>query len=155
MSKNKHIAFSIEYPNLRGSLVTDIEVFSGNKQIKKKYIAIWDTGATHSVITQRVYDELALFEIDTIPVSGVNSHKIVPVALVNIVLPNKLMVLDHRVTVCELSGIDLLIGMDIIALGDFSISNYEGKTVFSFAIPPFPNRTNLYDKAVKVNGHTK
>ena len=32
-------------------------------------------------------------------------------------------------------GIDVLIGMDIISLGDFAISNYESKTQFSFRIP--------------------
>lgn len=32
-------------------------------------------------------------------------------------------------------GIDILIGMDIIKLGDFAISNYKGQTQFSFRIP--------------------
>jgi hypothetical protein len=32
-------------------------------------------------------------------------------------------------------GIDVLIGMDIISLGDFAISNFDGKTQFSFRIP--------------------
>lgn len=32
-------------------------------------------------------------------------------------------------------GIDVLIGMDIISNGDFAISNYEGRTQFSFRIP--------------------
>jgi hypothetical protein len=54
--------------------------------------------------------------------------------------------------VCDLIGeIDLLIGMDIILLGDFSISNCGGKTLFSFAIPPFENKTDLYEKALAVN----
>lgn len=32
-------------------------------------------------------------------------------------------------------GIDVLIGMDVISKGDFAISNYNGKTQFSFRIP--------------------
>ena len=32
-------------------------------------------------------------------------------------------------------GIDCLLGMDIISLGDFSITNFEGKTWLSFRIP--------------------
>lgn len=32
-------------------------------------------------------------------------------------------------------GIDVLIGMDIISLGNFSVSNYNGKTQFTFGIP--------------------
>ena len=30
---------------------------------------------------------------------------------------------------------DFLIGMDIITLGDFSVTNFEGKTTFSFRYP--------------------
>lgn len=32
-------------------------------------------------------------------------------------------------------GIDVLIGMDVISKNDFAISNYNGKTQFSFRIP--------------------
>ncbi len=32
-------------------------------------------------------------------------------------------------------GMDILIGMDIITLGDFAITNYNNKTVFSFRFP--------------------
>jgi len=41
--------------------------------------------------------------------------------------------------------------MDIIQLGDFSISNGEGKTLFTFAMPPFESKTDLYEKALGVN----
>lgn len=39
------------------------------------------------------------------------------------------------VSEAELNGFDVLIGMDIITLGDCSITNVNGKTVFSFRIP--------------------
>lgn len=32
-------------------------------------------------------------------------------------------------------GFDVLIGMDIISQGDFCVSNYRGRTVFTFRIP--------------------
>jgi hypothetical protein len=41
----------------------------------------------------------------------------------------------------------MLIGMDIIGLGDFSISNGENSTLFSFAVPPFTNKVDLLEKA--------
>jgi hypothetical protein len=37
--------------------------------------------------------------------------------------------------------------MDIIGLGDFSISNGENSTLFSFAVPPFTNKIDLVEKA--------
>ena len=46
----------------------------------------------------------------------------------------------------------MLIGMDIIRLGDFSISNGAGKTLFTFAMPPFDDKIDLYEKAISVNG---
>ena len=35
----------------------------------------------------------------------------------------------------KLHGFDALIGMNIIAQGDFAVSNYKGITVFSFRMP--------------------
>jgi uncharacterized protein YecA (UPF0149 family) len=34
-----------------------------------------------------------------------------------------------------LDGIDVLIGMDIITLGDFSVTNFQGNTCMSFRVP--------------------
>jgi len=34
-----------------------------------------------------------------------------------------------------LGGIDVLIGMDILGLGDFAVTHQDGKTVFSFCVP--------------------
>jgi hypothetical protein len=57
------------------------------------------------------------------------------VYLVNIVLPTGSAFANIRVTRGELAGADALIGMDIITLGDFSITNQSGITVFSFRMP--------------------
>ena len=40
-----------------------------------------------------------------------------------------------QVSEAVLNGFDVLIGMDIITLGDFSITNVGGKTIFSFRVP--------------------
>ena len=42
---------------------------------------------------------------------------------------------------------EILIGMDIITLGDFAICNTGEKTSISFAVPPFPNRIDFTGKA--------
>ena len=44
------------------------------------------------------------------------------------------------------SNADMLIGMDIIRMGDFAVCNADGKTSFSFAVPPFPDRIDLAEK---------
>jgi len=41
-----------------------------------------------------------------------------------------------KVTDGDLSpNVDVLIGMDIIGLGDFAVTNKDGKTVFSYRMP--------------------
>lgn len=61
-----------------------------------------------------------------------------------------------RGAVCIIGGdADILIGMDIIKFGDFAISNGGGQTLFSFAIPPFENKTDLLEKANKTNINNK
>ncbi len=57
--------------------------------------------------------------------------------IVDVVLPNGLRVTDVTVTgATALSGgCEVLIGMDIITLGDLSITHYKGSTCMSFRIP--------------------
>jgi hypothetical protein len=56
--------------------------------------------------------------------------------LVNIALPNKVNFKNVDVTLGKLpQGTDVLIGMDIINSGDFSVTNFNGQTVFSFRYP--------------------
>jgi len=56
---------------------------------------------------------------------------------VDIGLPNKVII--QSVIAIEVDGLsidcDALIGMDIITLGDFSITNHKGKTCMSFRVP--------------------
>jgi len=46
---------------------------------------------------------------------------------------------------------EILIGMDIISMGDFAICNTDDKTSFSFAVPSLPDRINLADKVEAIN----
>jgi hypothetical protein len=151
-----HFAFRYEYQALPNQLISEVEVISLDDPSRRNvYKGVWDTGATLTMITPKIFIELKLSAIDTAIVRGVNSLTRVPVALINIILPNKIIVNNVRVSVSEIQGVDMLIGMDIIQAGDFSISNLDGKTIFTFAIPPFQNRTDLYEKALAVNKRTK
>ncbi len=64
--------------------------------------------------------------------------------LLNISLPNGVMVGQIRATEIRLIPDDntsderqpqLLIGMDIIGMGDFAVTNFNGKTTMSFCLP--------------------
>lgn len=97
--------------------------------------AIWDTGATGSVITADVAAALSLAPISQTKVHTASGEDICNVYLVNITLPNGVTVEGVRVTEGKITGAQALIGMDIIAIGDFAITHPDGKTQVTFRIP--------------------
>ena len=50
-------------------------------------------------------------------------------------LPNKVHIPEIRVTEGAIADVDVLIGMDIICMGDFAVTNKDGRTNFTFRIP--------------------
>ena len=151
--KIPHLAFSIKYKGIAKELVSEAEIINPLNNQRKKYKAIWDTGATHTAITPKVLNELSLIVVDTTTIIGVNSKtEDIKVALFDLSLPLNMDIKNVRGAVCIIGGdADILIGMDIIKFGDFAISNGGGQTLFSFAIPPFENKTDLLEKANKTN----
>jgi hypothetical protein len=99
------------------------------------FVALWDTGATNSGITEKVAKALGLVSAGKTPVHGVNGLAEVPYYVVEIILPGN-MHFVRIVTECKSAGDwDVLIGMDIMNHGDFSVSNFNGTTTFSFRVP--------------------
>jgi hypothetical protein len=102
----------------------------------RTYGAIWDTGATNSVITEKVIAECNLKPIGMTNVQGVHGAETSEVYLVNIILPNKVNFVGMRVTKGKLpKDANVLIGMDIINKGDFALTHNANKTVLSFRVP--------------------
>lgn len=134
------IAFTTSGKGRLNVLKSNVEVLTDKKinpdSIKQKYDAIWDTGATNTVISNRVAKEMNLVPIGMVTVSTANGMTETYKYIISLVLPNKLKIEDIEVTSGNLGeGVDLLIGMDIISLGDFAITNVNNKTVFSFRFP--------------------
>lgn len=131
--------FTVKSNGIARVLYTPIIVSSTfkNKDAKSfKGTAIWDTGATSSVITSKIVEKCNLISISKDKVHTAGGLDLQNVYLIDIVLPNGILVNSVRVTEAkEIAGADALIGMDIISLGDFAISNVDKKTVFSFRIP--------------------
>jgi predicted aspartyl protease len=103
---------------------------------RKEFKAIWDTGATLSVIRPEVAEALSLKSVSTMWISTPTDERArSSVYLVNIYLPNQVKVIDVQVAEGIPAGCDMLIGMDIITLGDFAVTNFDGHTTFSFRMP--------------------
>lgn len=100
-----------------------------------EFDALWDTGATASVITEDVATRLELVPEGTSVVFHAQGSKRVPNYFVNLGLPNGVESAAVRVTQGVLKGCDVLIGMDIINMGDFAVTNRGGVTMLSFQMP--------------------
>lgn len=113
--------------------------------------AIWDTGAMGSVISEQLVLKLNLKPTGKARVFHANGESIVNTYSVNILLPNGVGIPSLPVTEGKLSDTDVLIGMDIISRGDFSITASQGKTKFSFQLPSTHNTDYVVEN--KQNKH--
>lgn len=123
------------------SAAFDAEFDSGPHPEFRHFNGLWDTGASRSVITSRVAAALGISPIRKVMAKDARGDTVTNLYYVNILLPNRMEVKNVAVTEGVLDGFDLLIGMDIINLGDFSLTHRNGGTVFSFQIPS----THEYD----------
>lgn len=134
-------AFTQRYEGLTNVLRTECIVYpafdpnSGQVPNHCKIMCLWDTGATNSVISARLVQALQLKPSGKARVSHAQGSTVVNTYMVNVMLPNNVGIPFLQVNEGVLAGFDMLIGMDIISKGDFSISCPEGKTVFSFQLP--------------------
>lgn len=135
-------SFTTKYSNKVNVIFTDIGISlpilnSNQKEPIHKIKAIWDTGATNTTITKALATKLKLKPVGKVTVKGVNSTSIENTYLLDIYLPNKIVVKVLNVTECSAlsSDFEMLIGMDIIGLGDFAVTNKNNKTTLSFCIP--------------------
>jgi hypothetical protein len=97
-------------------------------------MGVWDTGASMTAIGQNVVDDLGLSPIGIVQVHTADAVSMKPTYIVDIHLPN-IRVLGIQVVLGTLSQCDVLIGMDIINIGDFVITNKGGNTVMTFRVP--------------------
>lgn len=98
-------------------------------------VAIWDTGATGTVITEKVVQGCGLKPIGRRRVHTASGQSEVNVYLVHVFLPNRVMVPNVQATEGKIANAEVLIGMDIIGTGDFAVTNKDNKTAFSFRFP--------------------
>ena len=138
----KPIAFTVSADTKLGLLTTPINIYSTNEfnkkfnRVKDVYTALWDTGSTMTVISTELAKQLNLDEVGKIEAETAGGKYTTNKYILSISLPNHLNIENIEVSSGKLMpGIDILIGMDIITLGDFSISNLDNKTVFSFRFP--------------------
>jgi len=130
-------AFTCRYPTRSLTLISEVHISAPESpNVTKPYKALYDTGATHSAITPRVVADLTLPSIGAMTV-GVGGGQLPTTGhVVNIGLPNAVMFAMVRVASMALhQDIDVLVGMDILGIGDFAVTHHQGRTTFSFRVP--------------------
>lgn len=109
---------------------------SRSGDVLRQCLGIIDTGATSTMISEEIAQELGLEPSGSVSIAGVHGTSKANKYIVDIDLGGYVLE-DHPVSGASgNAGFDLLIGMDILTLGDLHIIQRHGSTVFRFAIPP-------------------
>lgn len=99
--------------------------------------ALWDTGATNSVITPATAAALNLPPTGVANISHAGGTGQAKTYVLSVTLPNQVRIAAVQVSECadNAGTFGAIIGMDVITMGDFAVTNADGKTCVSFRIP--------------------
>jgi hypothetical protein len=147
--------------NKLATTVNILPIASSDKTLRNMPIevnALWDTGATLTFIKPEIRDRLKLrmVRVDSpASIAGLGGLVKADFTIVSIFLTSNFAIEYCPAYVVDFPvKFDMVIGMDIINMGDFAVCNTENKTSFSFVVPPLPDRINFSDKAEMLNRHT-
>ena len=117
-------------------IITDEHIICNNNSFPVK--ALWDTGSSESVISSEIAKKLNLKRVGKAKVDSTGSNFQSQVYEMDLLLGEKQIFWLNVTESSELNkaGLDVLLGMDVISLGDFAISAYNESIYFSFRYPP-------------------
>lgn len=135
-------AMTIKSSRLERELSSFVQVGSafiagdrGYSPFSGKYKAVWDTGATSTCISVALANNLKLEQVGVCTSNGITGSAECRTFLISLYLPNGVVIPELEVSDCEGDiGCDVLIGMDVIGMGDFAVSNL-GHTTFTYRVP--------------------
>lgn len=138
MSDNSVCGFSRQYKNIPSQLLIPIHIIdpiTWDSSIECQ--GLIDTWATNCVISSRMASELNLIQswlVKTYHAWGVSDCKqyTVKLELPDSYITNTLLVTEWPI---DLQGFDVLIGMDVITEGDFTMTKKDGWLLISFITP--------------------
>lgn len=107
----------------------------GNRRYCPIENAVWDTGATDTVISPAIVQELGLKPNGKSSISAYGGSVEVNTYLIDLCFQNGTKIENLEVLSGAYCDYDVIIGMDVITQGDFCISTKKGVTTFSFRTP--------------------
>jgi len=139
MPNTKSDILCYKFNSIQKRIITPINIFNTFVETQKQSTesALWDTGATISAITPKLVNDLWFVPAGTMAISGITGALDVEFILATIQLPDGILRQNIKMAVCDFSqNINVILGMDIITLGDFELLHGNNNTVFSFTSPP-------------------
>lgn len=97
--------------------------------------AMWDTGATNTLISPKIIQALNLKSFGKSSISSANGVIETNSYLIHVGLPSGSIITNILALENDNEDYEIVIGMDIITQGDFAFSNKDGHSTFSFRIP--------------------
>jgi len=135
-NKREHFfAHTKPYAGLARVYEISLQVDRPTERSGRQYHSIWDTGATHTTISQRLAQFLNLTPVGFTDTHTANGTARCPVHFVDVRFESGLYFHKIPVLTSNLMTTDVLIGTDIISQGDFSVTNCNGKTIITFGVP--------------------
>ena len=137
------LVYTVQYKGKQSMLLTEIRIATEFDSAKGEspsnehaFWALWDTGAEASNVTQRVIDKCGLKYHGTDKASTTKGTDDVDVYRMSMRLWDGFWVpyIEGR-KADELHDFDVLIGIDVISLGDFAVTHKVGETMLSFRVP--------------------
>lgn len=135
--------FTQRSSDIMEAIITECKIcppvdFANGEMPSKVYTsqnAMWDTGATNTLISPRIVKALGLKPFGKSGISSANGIVETNTYLVHVGIPSGSVVTNILALEDENDDYEVVIGMDIISRGDFAFSNHEGHSTFSFRIP--------------------
>ena len=129
-------SFTLEEREHQHEIKTPIMVVNAETNDYVKCDAIWDTGATSSMIAASVASQLQLRPCGSTTIAGVHGVHDANCYIVNIKFNNGIVIRDIKVSeASNTGGFGLLVGMDIIGRGILYINGLDDCLAVRFDIP--------------------
>jgi len=147
----KYHALTLEAPGIARSIIIPVIVNQSEilcrkfnlEKIEADVLALVDTGATNTSISDRLAKKLCLRIIEQCRVDAAGGAHIANVYSIDVSLRGMVPFTNIRSTeFVENDMFDIIIGMDILTQGDLAITNHDHRTVVSFRVPPDSKHTD-------------
>jgi hypothetical protein len=142
----KYQALTLRAPGIVRSIVIPVVACQSKilcrkfnlERIEADVLALIDTGATDTSISDKLAAGLGLNVVARCRVDAAGGTHTANAYSIDVLLRN--MVNFTRIRAVEfvktIQIFDIIIGMDILTLGDLAITNHNHQTVLSFRVPP-------------------